>query len=316
MILLIDNYDSFVYNLARYVRELGEEAVVRRHDATTLEEIAALGPSHIIISPGPRSPAEAGISTEVVRRFRATTPILGVCLGHQCVGAAYGAAIVQAARPMHGKASDIRHDGRGVFAGLPNPFRAARYHSLAVALEGLPRELRVTATAEDGEIMAIAHARDPVIGLQFHPESVLTEHGYRLLDRFLKGAAARGELLPDRADGARSLPDAEGREHAREHVVGRHDADQLVERADRGSEVRRRGGRLDPLRPRRTEAVDLAERALERQAVAGARHHGLDVSSSEQAAERSLGETALESVEPFAVQRGHKRDRGRGTGDG
>src|SRR5205809_1280736 len=202
MILLIDNYDSLVHNLARYVRELGEEAVVRRHDATTLEEIAALGPSHIIISPGPRSPADAGISTEVIRRFRATTPILGVCLGHQCVAAAYGAAIVRAARPMHGKASEIRHDGRGIFTGLPNPFRAARYHSLVVARERLPQELRVTATAEDGEIMAIAHARHPVIGLQFHPESVLTEYGYVLLDRFLHGAAARLEDLPSRADGA------------------------------------------------------------------------------------------------------------------
>jgi len=295
MILLIDNYDSFVHNLARYVRELGEEAVVRRHDATTLKEIAALGPSHIIISPGPRSPAEAGISTEVIRRFRATTPILGVCLGHQCVAAAYGAAIVRAARPMHGKASEIRHDGRGIFTGLPNPFRAARYHSLVVARERL---------------------RHPVIGLQFHPESVLTEHGYRLLDRFLSGPAARGELLPDRADGARSLPDAEGREHTREDVVGRHDADQLVERGDRGAEVRRRGGRLDSLGPRRAEAVDLVERALESEAVAGARHNGLDVSSSEQTPKRGLGETALESVEPFAGQRGHKRDGGRGTGDG
>src|SRR5204863_251111 len=129
MILLIDNYDSFVYNLARYVRELGEETVVRRHDATSHEEIERLGPSHIIISPGPCSPGEAGISTDVVRRFGSTTPILGVCLGHQCIGAAYGAGIVRAGRPMHGKASRIRHAGRGIFAGLPNPFRAARYHS-------------------------------------------------------------------------------------------------------------------------------------------------------------------------------------------
>ena len=300
MILLIDNYDSFVHNLARYVRELGEEAVVWRHDATTLEEIAALGPSHIIISPGPCSPAEAGISTDVVRRLGATTPILGVCLGHQCVGAAYGAGIVRAVRPVHGKASDIRHDGRGIFAGLPNPFQAARYHSLVVARAGLPGELRVTATAEDGEIMAIAHARHPVIGLQFHPESVLTEHGYRLLDRFLSGAAARGELLPDRADGARSLPDAEAREHALEHVVGRHDADQLVERTDGGAEVRRGGGGLDPLRPRPPKRVDFAERTLERQAVARAGYDRLDISTGEQPAKRGLGETALERVEPFA----------------
>jgi anthranilate synthase component 2 len=195
MILLIDNYDSFVYNLARYVRELGEEALVRRHDAISLEEIAALGPSHIIVSPGPCSPAEAGISIAVVQRFGPTTPILGVCLGHQCIGAAYGARIVRAGRPVHGKASAIHHDGRGLFAGLPNPFRAARYHSLVVARDGIPATLRVTATAEDGEIMAVEHVRHPVLGLQFHPESVLTEHGYLLLDRFLHGAAATGGAI-------------------------------------------------------------------------------------------------------------------------
>jgi len=202
MILLIDNYDSFVYNLARYVRELGEDAVVRRHDATTPDEIAALDPSRIIISPGPCSPAEAGISIEVIRRFGPTIPILGVCLGHQCIGAAYGAGIARAGRPVHGKPSRIAHDGRGLFAGLPNPFPAARYHSLAIARAGLPAELRVIATAEDGEIMAVEHVRHPVTGLQFHPESVLTEHGYVLLDRFLHGAASRRDALPDRADGA------------------------------------------------------------------------------------------------------------------
>lgn len=204
MILLIDNYDSFVYNLARYVRELGEETVVRRHDATSHEEIEALRPSHIIISPGPCSPGEAGISTDVVRRFGPTIPILGVCLGHQCIGAAYGAGIVRAGRPVHGKAARIRHDGRGLFAGLPSPFLAARYHSLVIARAGLPSELRVTATADDGEIMAVEHVRHPVIGVQFHPESVLTEHGYVLLDRFLHGAASCRDTLPDRADGARS----------------------------------------------------------------------------------------------------------------
>ncbi|HYT05326.1 MAG TPA: aminodeoxychorismate/anthranilate synthase component II [Gemmatimonadales bacterium] len=206
MILLIDNYDSFVYNLARYVRELGEHPVVRRHDATTLEEIEALRPTHIIISPGPCTPGEAGISTDVVRRFGPAIPILGVCLGHQCIGAAYGAGIVRAGRPVHGKPSRVQHDGTGVFAGLPSPFQAARYHSLVIARAGLPAELRVTATAEDGEIMAVQHVRHPVTGLQFHPESVLTEHGYVLLDRFLHGAALlpRGDVLPDRADGARS----------------------------------------------------------------------------------------------------------------
>jgi anthranilate synthase/aminodeoxychorismate synthase-like glutamine amidotransferase len=203
MILVIDNYDSFVYNLARYVRELGEDAIVRRHDATTLEEIDGIGPSHIIISPGPCSPGEAGISTDVVRRFGPTIPILGVCLGHQCIGAAYGAGIVRAGRPMHGKASHIHHDGRGIFAGVPNPFAAARYHSLAISRTNLPAELRVTASAEDGEIMAVEHTRHPVIGVQFHPESVLTEYGYVLLDRFLHGTASQLETLPQRADGAK-----------------------------------------------------------------------------------------------------------------
>ncbi|HZH81188.1 MAG TPA: aminodeoxychorismate/anthranilate synthase component II [Gemmatimonadales bacterium] len=204
MILLIDNYDSFVYNLARYVRELGDETEVRRHDAITIDDIDALRPSHIIISPGPCTPGEAGISTEVVRRFGPTIPILGVCLGHQCIGAAYGAGIVRAARPMHGKASRIHHDGRGLFAGLPNPFLAGRYHSLVVAREGLPAELRVTASAPDGEIMAVEHVRHPVLGVQFHPESVLTEYGYVLLDRFLHGVSPRADTLPDRADGVRT----------------------------------------------------------------------------------------------------------------
>ncbi len=203
MILLIDNYDSFVYNLARYVRELGFEPLVKRHDAITVEEIAALRPTHLILSPGPCSPAEAGISTDVVRRLGAATPVLGVCLGHQCIGAAYGAGIVRAGRPMHGKASRIHHDGRGVFRGLPNPFCAARYHSLVIARAALPPGLRVTATAEDGEIMAVEHVEHPVVGLQFHPESVLTEHGYWMLDRFLRGEASQAERLPNRADNVR-----------------------------------------------------------------------------------------------------------------
>ncbi|HVH10206.1 MAG TPA: aminodeoxychorismate/anthranilate synthase component II [Gemmatimonadales bacterium] len=201
MILLIDNYDSFVFNLARYVRELGEEAVVYRHDAVSLEDIAALAPSHIILSPGPCAPGDAGISIAVVRRFGSTVPLLGVCLGHQCIGAAYGAGIVRAGRPVHGKTAPIRHDGRGIFAGLPNPFPAARYHSLVIARESVPAVLRVTATADDGEIMALEHRSHPVIGVQFHPESVLTEHGYVLLDRFLHGARSRPEQLPARADG-------------------------------------------------------------------------------------------------------------------
>ena len=205
MILLIDNYDSFVYNLARYVAELGQEPVVRRNDSITLDEIPGLRPSHIIISPGPCSPVEAGISTELIQRFGGSIPILGVCLGHQCIGAAYGGEIVRAKRPMHGKTSRIHHQGEGIFAGLPSPFLATRYHSLVIAPESVPPELRVIATAEDGEIMAVAHATHPVVGVQFHPESVLTEHGYRILDQFLTGG--RGVNVPERADRA-SVPKA------------------------------------------------------------------------------------------------------------
>jgi anthranilate synthase/aminodeoxychorismate synthase-like glutamine amidotransferase len=202
VILLLDNYDSFVYNLARYVRELGETPVVRRHDALTVDEVAAMEPSHIIISPGPCSPTEAGISTDVVRHLGATIPILGVCLGHQCIGAAYGAEIVRAGQPMHGKTSLIRHRGSGLFSGLPDPFRATRYHSLVIAPASVPPELEVLATSEDGEIMAVRHSRHPVHGVQFHPESVLTEHGYRLLDHFLHGVPPEPRSLPLAADGA------------------------------------------------------------------------------------------------------------------
>jgi anthranilate synthase/aminodeoxychorismate synthase-like glutamine amidotransferase len=206
MVLLIDNYDSFVHNLARYVRELGAEALVRRNDKITLEEIEKLAPSHIVISPGPCSPAEAGISTELVRRFGPTIPIFGVCLGHQCIGAAYGGAIVRAGRPRHGRTSPIIHDGSSVFAGLPSPFRVTRYHSLVIDPHTLPRELRVTAWAEDdGEIMAVEHGTDPVTGVQFHPESAATEYGYAMLDRFLNGDRSRNEALPSGADGAESV---------------------------------------------------------------------------------------------------------------
>jgi para-aminobenzoate synthetase component II len=201
MILLIDNYDSFVYNLARYVRELGEVPLVRRHDAVEVEDILQLAPSHIIISPGPCSPKEAGISTDVVRRLGSRIPVLGVCLGHQCIGAAYGGEIVRAAQPMHGKPSRIHHSGQGLFAGLPSPIIATRYHSLAIASASLPQSLAVTATSEDGEIMAVQHVEHPVYGLQFHPESVLTEHGYRLLDHFLHGVPAVPRSVPQAADG-------------------------------------------------------------------------------------------------------------------
>ena len=200
MILLIDNYDSFVYNLARYVAELGEEAVVRRNDAITVEEATRLGPTHLILSPGPCTPREAGISTDLVRRLGPVVPILGVCLGHQCIGEAYGGRIVRARRPMHGRTSAIRHDGSGIFRGLPNPLQATRYHSLVIDPERIPDDLVATATSDEGDIMAVRHRHLEVTGVQFHPESVLTEHGYALLDNFLHGAR------PARA--AHSLPSA------------------------------------------------------------------------------------------------------------
>jgi anthranilate synthase component 2 len=191
VILVIDNYDSFVHNLARYIRELGWDTEVVRNDAIDLEFIARRAPSHIVISPGPCTPNEAGISVPLIRRFGATTPILGVCLGHQCIGQAFGGRVVRARRPMHGKTSLIRHDRAGIFLDLPDPLRATRYHSLVVAKEGLPDDLVVTAESEDGEIMALRHRRWPVVGLQFHPEAVLTEHGYDLLRNFLGRAGSR-----------------------------------------------------------------------------------------------------------------------------
>jgi anthranilate synthase/aminodeoxychorismate synthase-like glutamine amidotransferase len=202
VILLIDNYDSFVYNLSRYVKELGEAPRVVRHDATSVDEIADLNPSHIIISPGPCSPNEAGISTDVVRALGDRIPILGVCLGHQCIGQAYGGQIVRARAPMHGKTSRIHHSGGGIFSHLPNPFVATRYHSLVIAPESLPDCLTVTARTDDGQIMAVQHLTHPVYGVQFHPESVLTEHGYRLIDHFLHGVTAIPRAVPQAADGA------------------------------------------------------------------------------------------------------------------
>ena len=185
MVLLIDNYDSFVHNLARYVRELGEETVVVRNDAIDLAGVAALDPGHIILSPGPKTPLEAGICNEVIRTFAGRVPLLGVCLGHQCIAHVFGAKVLRAPRAMHGKASPILHDGRGIFAGLPNPFRAGRYHSLLVPQATLPRELVPTAWTSEGELMGVRHRTLPVWGVQFHPESVLTEHGYTLLRHFL-----------------------------------------------------------------------------------------------------------------------------------
>jgi anthranilate synthase component 2/para-aminobenzoate synthetase component 2 len=185
MIVLIDNYDSFVYNLARYVSELGYAYQVVRNDAISLDKIETLKPSHLVISPGPGVPQNAGISNAVIARFGPHIPILGVCLGHQCIGQVYGAEVARAQRPMHGKTTLIEHDGAGVFHGLPQPLCVTRYHSLVVCADGLPSTLNVTARSPEGEIMALAHAEYPVIGVQFHPEAVLTEAGHDLLANFL-----------------------------------------------------------------------------------------------------------------------------------
>jgi anthranilate synthase component II len=185
MLLLIDNYDSFTYNLAQYFGELGCEMVIRRNDEISLEEIAALSPKHICISPGPCTPREAGISKEIVAAFGAKIPILGVCLGHQCIAEAYGGKIVRAPRLMHGKPSMITHDGNGLFSDLAMPFEAGRYHSLVVERTSLPACLEITAESDDGEIMGLRHREFPVHAVQFHPESVLTRDGKKILARFL-----------------------------------------------------------------------------------------------------------------------------------
>jgi anthranilate synthase component 2 len=190
MLLMIDNYDSFTYNLVQYLGELGADVHVHRNDAITLGEIAAWEPELIVISPGPCTPNEAGISVPLIQRFAGRIPILGVCLGHQAIGQAFGARIVRAQRVMHGKLSPISHDGRGVFAGVPSPFAATRYHSLAIERASLPAALEVTATADDGEIMGVRHRELAVEGVQFHPEAILTEHGKRLLANFLSGGAS------------------------------------------------------------------------------------------------------------------------------
>lgn len=185
MLLVIDNYDSFTYNLVQYFGELGAVMEVRRNDEVTMEEIHRLGPSHICISPGPCTPNEAGVSCEVIREFGATVPVLGVCLGHQSIGQVYGGEVVRAERLMHGKTSEIHHDGKGIFAGLANPFVATRYHSLVVRPEGVPDCLEVTARADGDVIMGLRHKEHPVHGVQFHPESVLTENGMTMLQNFL-----------------------------------------------------------------------------------------------------------------------------------
>jgi anthranilate synthase component 2 len=190
MILVIDNYDSFTFNLVQYLGELGAEMDVRRNDELTVDEIAAMAPERIVISPGPCTPAEAGVSVDVIRRMGATTPILGVCLGHQSIGAAYGGDVVRAGRVMHGKTSPIRHSGEGIFRGVPNPLTVARYHSLVVEPSTLPESLEVMAWTDEegweGEIQALRHREHPVWGVQFHPESIASEHGRDLLRNFLE----------------------------------------------------------------------------------------------------------------------------------
>ena len=186
MILVIDNYDSFTYNLVQYLGELGAEIRVRRNDEVTVGEIEAMQPGQIVISPGPGRPEDAGVTLDVIRRFGPTTPLLGVCLGHQAIGMAYGGTVCRANRPMHGKTSAVEHDGKGVFSGITVPFQAGRYHSLIIAGDSVPTDLEVAArTSEDGTIMGVRHRKYPVHGVQFHPESVLTDEGRRILKNFL-----------------------------------------------------------------------------------------------------------------------------------
>ena len=192
MVLVIDNYDSFTYNLVQYLGELGADVDVRRNDAITLEEVAALRPDGVVVSPGPCTPREAGISVPLIERFAGTIPILGVCLGHQAIGAAFGAAIVRAGRIMHGKTSPIHHDGRGLFRGVPDPFEATRYHSLVIDPATLPATLEPTAWTAEREIMGVRHRTLLVEGVQFHPESILTVEGKRLLANFLARLDTRG----------------------------------------------------------------------------------------------------------------------------
>ena len=193
-VLVVDNYDSFVYNLVQYLGQLGAEPIVRRNDALELDEVGALGVSGALISPGPGRPEDAGVSVALVRRFAGQFPILGVCLGHQAVGYAFGANVGRAAQLLHGKTSQVSHDGRGIFAGLASPFTATRYHSLVVERDTLGKELEVSAWAEDGTVMAIRHKDLPVDGVQFHPEAVLTAGGHRLLANWLVSCGLPGAV--------------------------------------------------------------------------------------------------------------------------
>lgn len=194
MILLIDNYDSFTYNLYQYMGIFDRDIQVVRNDKITVDEIKKRSPEKIVLSPGPRSPEDAGICVDVVRKFYDKIPILGICLGHQSIGAAFGAEIVHAKSLMHGKQSLITHSGRGIFRGIPNPVRVARYHSLAVDEKTLSPDFEILARTEDGEIMAMEHRRYPVVGIQFHPESVFTEHGKKMIENFLNYDKGRGAL--------------------------------------------------------------------------------------------------------------------------
>jgi anthranilate synthase/aminodeoxychorismate synthase-like glutamine amidotransferase len=187
MVLMIDNYDSFTYNLVQYLAELGVEVRVARNDEISIDAVQALAPRAIVISPGPGAPERAGISLELIRRLAGRVAILGVCLGHQAIGQAFGGKVVRAQRVMHGKVSSLRHDGEGLFRGLPADFRATRYHSLAVERESLPACLKITAESEDGEIMGLRHRSLAIEGVQFHPEALLTEHGHRMLQNFADG---------------------------------------------------------------------------------------------------------------------------------
>jgi anthranilate synthase component II len=186
MLLVIDNYDSFTYNLVQYLGEMGVQQEVYRNDQITIDEIRAMRPERILVSPGPCSPRESGLSNDIIRTFAGEMPILGVCLGHQCIGHVFGASVVRNYRMMHGKTSPIRHNGRDLFAGLPNPFVATRYHSLVIQRDTVPSCLEITADTEEGEIMGVRQRELPVYGVQFHPESILTEHGWQLLANFLK----------------------------------------------------------------------------------------------------------------------------------